>query len=86
MSDLVLETKKLGKVYKVGKRKVRVLSCLNLKVMRGDGQKPNFQSSFIRNISKIHFLLLILDTIGGFFTSKDPHQKYTDQIAHTTIV
>jgi len=36
VSDLVLETKKLGKVYKVGKRKVRALSALNLKVMRGD--------------------------------------------------
>jgi uncharacterized RDD family membrane protein YckC len=65
--------------YTIGKRLV------NLKVMKADGQKPNLQSSFIRNISKIHFLLLILDTIGGFFTSKDHHQKYTDQIAQTTI-
>ena len=66
--------------YTIGKRLV------NLKVVRADRQKPNLQSTFIRNISKIHFLLLLLDTIVGFFTSKDPHQKYTDQIAHTTIV
>lgn len=66
--------------YTIGKRLV------TLKVVMGSGQKPNFQSSFIRNISKIHFLLLILDTVGGFFLSKDPHQKYTDQIANTTVV
>ncbi|MCW4031713.1 MAG: RDD family protein [Candidatus Bathyarchaeota archaeon] len=66
--------------YTIGKRLV------NLKVVRAGGQKPSLQSTFIRNISKIHFLLLLLDTIGGFFTSKDHHQKYTDQIAKTTIV
>ena len=64
----------------IGKRLV------TLKVEMGNGQNPSFQNSFIRNISKIHFLLLLLDTIGGFFLSKDPHQKYTDQIANTTVL
>ncbi len=66
--------------YTIGKRLV------TLKVVTGNEQKPSFQSTFIRNISKIHFLLLLLDTIAGFFISKDPHQKYTDQIANTTVV
>lgn len=66
--------------YTIGKRMV------TLKVGIENGQNPNFQNSFIRNISKIHFLLLILDTVAGFFLSKDPHQKYTDQIANTTVV
>jgi uncharacterized RDD family membrane protein YckC len=66
--------------YTIGKRMV------NLRVETTDGRKPGLQSAFVRNISKIHFLFLILDTIGGFFTSKDHHQKYIDQIAHTTVV
>lgn len=66
--------------YTMGKRLV------NLRVVTADGEKPSLQSGFIRNISKIHFVFLILDTIGGFFTSKDHHQKYIDQIAHTTVV
>lgn len=66
--------------YTIGKRLV------NLRVETADGRKPGLQSAFIRNISKIHFLLLILDTVGGFFTSKDHHQKYIDQIVNTTVV
>ena len=59
---------------------------VGLKVVETDGKSPRLENAFIRNISKIHVLLLILDLIGGFFTSKDPHQKYSDQIAHTTVV
>lgn len=66
--------------YTVGKRMV------NLRVETADGRKPGLQSAFVRNISKIHFLFLLLDTLGGFFTSKDNHQKYIDQIANTTVV
>jgi len=36
MSNLVLETEKLDKVYKLGNRKVRALSDLNLQVKKGD--------------------------------------------------
>ena len=66
--------------YTVGKR------IVNLRVETADGRKPSLQSAFIRNISKTHFLLLLLDTLGGFFTSKDNHQRYVDQIANTTVV
>jgi uncharacterized RDD family membrane protein YckC len=65
--------------YTIGKK------IVNLKVVTDDGKKPSLESAFIRNISKIHFIFLILDTIGGFLASKDPHQKYVDQIAHTTV-
>lgn len=65
--------------YTLGKKIVK------LKVITSDGKKPSLESAFLRNISKIHFVLLILDTIGGFFLSKDPHQKYVDQIANTTV-
>lgn len=59
---------------------------VGLKVTAVDGGRPSLESSFIRNISKIYWILLILDVIGGFFIARDPHQKYSDQIAHTTVV
>jgi uncharacterized RDD family membrane protein YckC len=59
---------------------------LHLKVVTVEGERPNLESSFIRNISKLHFVFLLLDVIGGFLTAKDPHQKYIDQIAHTTVI
>jgi uncharacterized RDD family membrane protein YckC len=65
--------------YTLGKRLV------SLKVTVVNGKKPSLKSAFIRNVSKIHFLLLLLDTLGGFFTSKDVHQRYIDQIANTTV-
>jgi uncharacterized RDD family membrane protein YckC len=59
---------------------------VGLKVTIVDGGRPSLERSFIRNISKIYWVLLILDVIGGFFIAKDPHQKYSDHIAHTTVV
>jgi len=58
----------------------------DLEVVAVDGGRPSLESAFIRNISKIYWVFLILDVIGGFFTAKDPHQKYSDRIAHTTVV
>lgn len=52
---------------------------------KGDAY-PSFEKAFIRNISKIYWVLLLLDVIGGLLTSKDLHQKYSDRIAHTTVV
>ncbi len=66
--------------YTIGK------TIVGLKVMAVDGGRPSLESAFIRNISKIYWIFLILDVIGGFFTATDPHQKYSDRIAHTTIV
>ncbi len=76
---LYFTTTELVYGYTLGKK------IVNLKVVSTDNKKLNFERVFIRNISKIHFIFLILDTIGGFFYSKDPHQKYIDQIFHTTV-
>ena len=59
---------------------------VGLRVTAVDGGRPSLESSFVRNISKIYWVLLILDVIGGFFIARDSHQKYSDQIAHTTVV
>jgi uncharacterized RDD family membrane protein YckC len=63
----------------IGKR------LLVLKVVTKTDGKPSFEKAFIRNISKIHPVLLLLDLIGGLVTSTDLHQKYTDRIANTTV-
>ena len=60
-------------------------SLLGLKVVTKTDGKPSFEKAFIRNISKIHPLLLILDLIGGLITLTDLHQKYSDKIANTTV-
>jgi len=64
----------------IGKR------VMNLKVTTQDGGRPTFDLLIIRNISKIHGLLLLLDTLLGFFTVGDPHQKFSDRFARTTVV
>lgn len=40
----------------------------------------------IRNVTKIHGLLLLLDWIVGLATEGDPRQKFTDRFAGTTVV
>ncbi|MEJ2272556.1 MAG: RDD family protein [Candidatus Bathyarchaeota archaeon] len=55
--------------YTLGKK------IVNLKVESIDDKKLNFERTLIRNISKIHFIFLILDTFAGFFYSKRPSPK-----------
>ncbi|MEM3068782.1 MAG: RDD family protein [Nitrososphaerales archaeon] len=66
--------------YTLGKR------IMNLRVITLNGQIPNLEKAFIRNISKIYWIFLLLDIIGGLATKGDPRQKYTDRIADTVVV
>jgi uncharacterized RDD family membrane protein YckC len=59
---------------------------LGLQVQTVKGGKVTFGQSFIRNISKIFWVFLLLDWIIGIATPGDKHQKYTDRIAGTTVV
>ena len=59
---------------------------MNLRTIKLDGQKPPLNSAFIRNISKIYWVLVLIDTVIGLATSGDPHQKVTDRIAGTIVV
>jgi uncharacterized RDD family membrane protein YckC len=61
-------------------------NLMGLKVVTKSGEKPSIDKSFIRNISKIHWVLLLLDLIAGLLTSTNFKEKYTDKIAGTTIV
>jgi len=60
---------------------------LGFQVQMVDGGKVTFEKAFIRNMSKIFWLFLILDWILGVaFPGRDQRQKYTDRIAGTTVV
>lgn len=59
---------------------------LGLKVIVQSGGRLSLEKAFMRNVSKIHPVLLLLDVAGGLITSTDLHQKYSDRIADTTVV
>ena len=58
---------------------------LKLKVVYKRGQM-NIAKALVRNISKIHWILLLIDLILGFITTGDPRQRYLDRIAETTVI
>jgi len=59
---------------------------VGLRVQTVNGGKINYSQSFIRNISKIHPLFLLLDWLIGIATPGDRRQKYTDRIAGVIVV
>jgi uncharacterized RDD family membrane protein YckC len=59
---------------------------LGLRVQTVSGGRITYSQSFIRNISKIHPLLLLLDWLIGIATPGDRRQKYSDRIAGVVVV
>jgi uncharacterized RDD family membrane protein YckC len=59
---------------------------MRLKVVSKTGYKPSFGEAFIRNISKIYWLLLLLDVIIGLAVTKGYQQKYSDHMMGTSVV
>ena len=65
----------------IGKR------LMGLTVQMTNGNKVTIDKALIRNISKIYWLLLLLDWVVALVTpGEDRRQKYTDRIAGTTVV
>lgn len=65
----------------IGKR------ILGFQVQMEKGGKVPFDKAFIRNISKIYWIFLLLDWLIAVITpGADRRQKYTDRIAGTTVV
>ncbi|UCE46021.1 MAG: RDD family protein [Methanobacteriota archaeon] len=51
------------------------------------GGAMSMSQSLMRNVTKIFVLLLLLDWIVGLAVeTRDPRQKWTDQIAHTSVI
>lgn len=65
--------------YTLGKR------VMSLKVTTVDGGRPTLEKTFLRNVSKIFWVLLLIDVLAGLGTIGDPRQKYSDRYARTLV-
>jgi uncharacterized RDD family membrane protein YckC len=61
-------------------------AIFHLGVVTVDGSKMDFAKAFIRNISKIFWLLLLLDVLVGLISKTRRGQKYSDYIANTNVI
>jgi uncharacterized RDD family membrane protein YckC len=59
---------------------------LGMQVQTTSAGKLTFDKAIIRNISKIYWLLLLLDWLVGIVTPGNKMQKYTDRMAGTVVV
>ena len=59
---------------------------LGLKVIATGGKTPDFGEAFVRNVSKIYWVLLLLDVVVGLATSKLYSQKFSDRLVGTEVV
>ena len=65
----------------IGKR------LMGLQVQMTNGNRVAIDKAFIRNISKIYWIFLLLDWIIALVTpGADRRQKYSDRMAGTTVV
>jgi len=60
-------------------------SLMGLKVTMDNGAMPTMEKALIRNISKIHWALLLLDVIIGLATQSGYGKKFTDKYAGTVV-
>jgi uncharacterized RDD family membrane protein YckC len=58
---------------------------LGLQVHTTNSSARSFDKEFIRNISKIYWLLLLIDWLLGII-STSKQQKYTDRMANTIVL
>ena len=58
---------------------------LGLMVLSRNSGKPGIYGVFVRNLSKAHWVLLIIDFLGGVFTTHVPRDKYLDKISGTYV-
>lgn len=58
---------------------------MGLRVERVDGKRMDLWSAFIRNISKIYILLLILDVALGLGMHGEMSQKFSDRYVGTKV-
>jgi uncharacterized RDD family membrane protein YckC len=58
---------------------------MGLRVQRVDGKPMDMRSSFIRNISKIYWVLLLIDVAVGLGTHGEMSQKWSDRYIGTRV-
>ena len=58
---------------------------MGLRVERVDGKSLDFRSSLIRNISKLYWVLLLIDVAVGLGTHGEMSQKWSDRYVGTKV-
>jgi uncharacterized RDD family membrane protein YckC len=58
---------------------------MGLRVQRVDGKPMDLRNSFVRNISKIYWVLLLLDVAVGLGTHGEMSQKWSDRYIGTKV-
>lgn len=58
---------------------------MGLRVVRRDGKRMDLGTSLLRNISKVAFVLLILDLAAGLAMRGEVTQKFSDRYAGTVV-
>ncbi len=61
-------------------------SIFHLQVVNVDGTRPDPFKIAVRNISKIYFVLLVLDILAGILSHSRRGQKFSDYVANTNII
>lgn len=64
----------------IGKR------IMKLEVQSANGGKLSFDKAFIRNISKIYGLILLIDWLIGIVTPGNKNQKFLDRAANAVVI
>jgi len=60
-------------------------ALLGLVVVTIDGTPLNIGRAFVRNVSKVYWLLLLLDLAAGFITPLPAGQKFSDHLVNTNV-
>ncbi len=61
-------------------------ALLRLVVVTTDGSPLNIGRALVRNVSKIYWLLLLLDLVGGLVTPLPAGQKFSDHLVNTNVL
>ncbi|NLF89046.1 RDD family protein [Candidatus Bathyarchaeota archaeon] len=59
---------------------------MGLTVQGTDGQRLTFGKAFIRNLSKLFWLILFLDWLIGIISTGNKQQKFLDRVAGAVVV
>jgi uncharacterized RDD family membrane protein YckC len=59
---------------------------MGLRVETTTGGRVALDKGFIRNLSKLHWIFLLLDVVVGLATTGDARQKFSDRFAGTRVV
>ncbi len=69
--------------YLYGATLGKMLMDLRVQSLKGP---LDLYKTILRNLSKIHGLILLIDVIIGMLTEGDPRQRFMDRIAETTVI